>query len=176
MADKITVKISGRSVTLKEFTDTLKDIPLKLRGRATKTMLEYLRDEFRRQSISYPAYRHVTRENAYGNYHGHNAKGWKSAKQRRFVMMKIRSGEITPGTPRRTGAWARGWQVRGDGVKSTLYNDAPGVQWGHGEDTHAMQLAMVGWSPLGELIENSLPDAMEYTAEWIKEEIIKMIK
>jgi len=100
-------------------------------------------------------YKYVSRKAAYG-------QTFVSDKQRRYVMAKIKSGEITPGRENRTGAIKRGWEYKtqGGGYGATIYNKVKGTEFVHGDATQARQPRMVGHRTLGEIISTNIKGAM----------------
>jgi hypothetical protein len=159
MDTPVEIKVNGRRIKYGDLQKFITSLPENSRAKATVHVSQFLVKRFYESDYTQP-YRYISRKNAYGNYHGHNAGGWKSDKQRRFVMAKIRSGEFTPGSPNRSGAIAEGWKVRGKGGNSQIYNAAPGAVWVHDNDFQAMQPAMAGWPPTDDMIEENIDDAI----------------
>jgi len=98
---------------------------------------------------------------------------WSSDKQRRYVMAKIRSGEITPGTPNRTGNSTDSWQyVAVTDWNYTITNPEPGAYWTTDNYGQANQPAMVGWRKVTENImdnlEGGIRSALSALSEWLK--------
>lgn len=88
----------------------LSKLPTAVQDAAADDVLKYMLNVERH----YPPYKHITLKQAYG--------GWKSEKQRRFVMAAIREGRIT--IPyKRTQRFSKGWRIEGKGVNAILYNE-----------------------------------------------------
>lgn len=145
---------------LKKFLDTLPD---ELIAEINEDALEYLQNVMR----NYPPYQYVSRRRAYPE-----VGGWFSDKQRRYVMAKIRSGEITPGQPNRTQRLANGWQVLGSGSNAILVNEVPYGQFVQGDGTQARQPALVGWRTVNNLAQASTP-RIEKIAEGLAKRRLK---
>ena len=80
----------------------LKSLPHGGIKRVLEAMVIYFIGDASHGLVHYEPYKYITRKQAYG-------KTFESDKQRRYVMAKIRSGEITPGKENRTGVTAMGW-------------------------------------------------------------------
>jgi len=160
MADTpVEIKVNGRRIKYGDLEKFITSLPRNARGKATVHLVGFLAKRFYESDYTQP-YKYISRRNAYGGYRGHDRAGWKSDKQRRFVMAKIREGKITPGTPNRSNKIAEGWKVRGSGVEAQLYNAAPGAVWVHDNNFQAMQPAMAGWPPTDDMIEENIDDAL----------------
>jgi hypothetical protein len=126
-------KVAG----LPTFINGLARFKMRFQGDAVAAAAVYLVGNESRGLTHEPAYKYVTRKSAYG-------QTFSSAKQRRYVMAMIRSGEITPGKEKRTHAIQRGWRILYSGLGARIRNDAPGVGWVMGTQ-QARQPAKVGW-------------------------------
>lgn len=85
---------------------------------------------------SYPPYHYVSTQ---------QAGGWKSEKQRRYVMAAIRRGDIQ--IPyRRTQTLAQGWKAVGSGVNQIVANETPYAGWTMGEGTQSQMMQLRGWT------------------------------
>jgi hypothetical protein len=165
----VEIRVNGRTIKYGDLSKFISSLPRNARGKATEHVAKFFAKRFYESDYTQP-YKHVTRRSAYGGYRGHSPAGWKSDKQRRFVMARIRSGEFTPGAPQRSGAIAKGWKTRGSGVKTLLYNEAPGAVWVHDNRYQAMQPAMAGWPPTDDMIEENIDDAINDLALFIVED------
>lgn len=80
------------------------------------------------------------------------AGGWRSEKQRRYVMAMIRNGTIK--IPyRRTQGLRNRWELMGEGKNQIVVNESPiaGFVMGHGTQSRMMQ--MRGWKTENERLE-----------------------
>jgi hypothetical protein len=106
---RIEVRFVVRNV--EELQAWLKTVPLGTLRAGLRAFTEYVIGN-ETHGLKHPdPYKYVSRESAYGYT-------FKSDKQRRYVMAKIRSGEITPGQENRTGRSEEAWQY----VARTEYN------------------------------------------------------
>jgi hypothetical protein len=143
-----------------------KSIPVELRKIAVEEGSKYLVGDETHGLKHIVSYKYVSRASAYG-------ETFKSDKQRRYVMAKIKSGEITPGRENRTGSISAGWGYRktGGGYSSVLYNKANGAEFVYGDDLQAKQLGMVGHRKMSEVIKTNMEGAMlavrQAVSRWI---------
>jgi len=74
--------------------------------------------------------------------------------------------------PMRTGNLQRGWQVRGDLYRQTIYNDVPYAQWIHGNDTQTWRAAYGNWRTIATIIASNMKGAIRHAyaklGEWFK--------
>lgn len=102
---------------------------------------------------SYPAYKYVSRAEAYPDAPA--GPGWFSDRQRRYVMAKMRKGEIA--IPyQRTDTLKQGWQSTGVGIKNTV----PYSRYVQGSMSQSQHENLVGWPT---------------TRNWLKEHIGQII-
>jgi hypothetical protein len=108
-------------------------------------------------------YKYASRARAYG-YTGAKFEngnpvpaGYFSAKQFRYVMAKIASGEMTPGTENRTGKSTAAWQAvpRNDGYRYTLSNGERGAYYTRDDKGQARQPANVGWRKVSQVVTDN---------------------
>lgn len=126
----------------------ISDLPRNLRGPATEEAAKYLIGNGSHGLSHYPNYTHISRAAAYG-------QTFVSDRQRRKVMAMIRSGEILPGYPRRTGNTQRGWIIVGSGASSKIRNDTAGAFYSHGDPGQAKLNEMGGWRRIGLIIASN---------------------
>jgi hypothetical protein len=100
-------------------------------------------------------YKYITRKAAYG-------QTFQSARQRRYVMAAIRSGQITPGKPNRTGDAARGYMYTetNGGYGRTIQNSDVGAYYTQSDTGQARQPALVGWRKISQNISDNISGAM----------------
>ena len=160
---------------LKQYIDAL---PRAIRGFVTQEIASTLVEDYLRP---YPPYRYASRKSAYGST-GAKFKngnpvppGYFSAKQFFYVMSRIRSGDIHPGRPGRTGKLADAWKVTGDGVKAKISVDmkkAPYAGYVVG-DIQAAQPYHAGWVKANYTIDYGMKAATEKAQKavdrWLKE-------
>lgn len=159
------IKVSVRGIDqLKKFFSELTPAARKA---AVKGASEYLVGNDSHGLRHYVSYKHVTRKSAYG-------RTFESDKQRRYVMAKIRSGEITPGRANRTNTLKRGWayKLQGGGFGARVYNPVPYAHFVMGDEGQARQPAKVGWRKVMEVVSTNLNGMMKAANEavnrWLK--------
>jgi hypothetical protein len=145
----------------------ISDLPRSVRGAATEAAARYLVGNGSHGLTHYPAYSYVTRRRAYGS-------SFFSDRQRRKVMAMIRSGEILPGYPRRTGAFQRVIQIVNDGVKTRILLTAPHSVHLVDDERQARQPMAAGWRRVGLVIASNERGAIQ-AADRAAQEIIKTL-
>lgn len=140
---EISIKVRGLDA-VKEFIDS---IPRNVRGVATEAAAEYLISDGRHGLKHYPAYKYVTRRSAFG-------VAFFSARQRHYVMARIREGSIDPGAPHRTGEFQRSWHMEGEGAKTRIVGTLPHERWPD------RLTERVGWRPVDDIISTNYKGAI----------------
>ncbi len=143
-----------------ELQDMFKEMPRHLRGVATEAASDDLVGDGNRGLRRYPSYKYVSRTSAFG-------KPFVSNKQRRYVMMMIRSGRIEPGYPHRTGNYQRSIHRTGSGVSSRIVGDLPHEGWPN------RQAKRIGWRDWDEIASTNIVHmtqaAERAVAAWLKQ-------
>lgn len=147
----IKIEVSARSI--QKVKDWLASIQRGVKGRALEEFTRYIVGNNQHGLKHYPPYKYVTRKKAYG-------QTFVSDKQRRYVMAKIKSGEITPGTPQRTGKQADSWGYTVAGTRARVYNTATGSKYTMGNRTQARQPELVGWRKVKDVITSNFSGAI----------------
>lgn len=143
MADEfIGVDVYG----IEELNRKLAAWPLAAQNAAVDATSEYLLEVVR----TYPPYAHITYKAAYG--------GFKSDKQRKYVMARIREGTITPGVKNRSQRFRRGWKVIDKGTSSMIVNEVPYGRFLMGDAEQARMPKMIGWKKLGNIIKERMKE------------------
>lgn len=134
----IDLRTSGLDKAIKDF-DELPDAVI---DAGTEAANEYIVDMER----AYVPYRHVTVA---------ESGGWKSEKQRRYVMARIREGTIK--IPyRRTQNLRRGWKTLGYGRNQIVVNEVPYAGWVKDIATQTQAHMLRGWEVTANDIRNKL--------------------
>lgn len=118
---------------------------------------EYIIGDGTRGLKQYGAYKYVTRRRAYGST-------FKSEKQRRYVMARIREGSIDPGVPHRTGRTQRGYmakEARG-GYAVQITNKEPGAYFTRDDTGQARLNALAGWKKAGAVVKSNMAGALRH--------------
>ena len=116
------------------------------RGAAAEASAEYVVGNQAHGLRHYVPYKYISIKQAYG--------GFKSAKQRGYVMAMIKEGKIDPGVPHRTGEMQRAWEYHGSGTRYTIDNPTAYVGYVMGQDQTRMH-AIIGWRRVPEVIESN---------------------
>ncbi len=156
--DLVGIDISG----IQELIDKFDKLPQAAKDGAVDEVSPYLLNVMR----AYPSYKHVTYKAAYG--------GFKSDKQRRFVMANIRNGTITPGKSNRTQQLSRGWVKIGSGQNTILANETPYAKWMYDDGQQANMPRMIGWKTLGATLKEKSAQIMRRADAGIKKALHKL--
>lgn len=150
------VELSARSS--ERVKTWLKSIIYGVKGKALEAFTQYIVGNNQHGLKHYPPYKYVTRKRAYG-------QTFQSDKQRRYVMAKIKSGEITPGKSQRTGKQADSWGYQMRGTSARVYNTATGAKYTMGNRTQARQPELVGWRKIQDVVMSNFVGAMRYAQQ-----------
>lgn len=156
------IKFSVRGV--EKLQAFFKKLPADARKIAAPAVATYLIGNDARGLKHYVGYKYVSRKSAYG-------QTFSSDKQRRYVMAKIREGEITPGSPRRTNALKRGWayKLQGGGYGASIYNPVPYAGYVMGDGSQANQPRLVGWRTMMAVVNTNIKGAIKAAEREIQE-------
>ena len=150
---------------LPEVQKFLKELPRGTLRVGLDAMSDYFIGDERHGLKKYPSYKYVARKTAYPE-----VKGFFSDAQRRYIMAKIRSGEITPGKPNRTGATAAGWtkQTTNNGYGVSIKNDEVSAFYTMSDKGQARQPKRVGWRTMSTVIMSNMAGAMRHAIAEVK--------
>lgn len=143
-------------INLQEVLAKIIDLPEDIADVAVTDVNTYMLNILR----GYPPYKYVPYKKAYG--------GWKSEKQRRFVMAAIRDGRIKPGQPNRSQSYSRGWRAVGSGRNQYLQNATRYAAYLQGDDSQARMMGIIGWKKLTRVLEERAPRINEIIDAAIK--------
>lgn len=103
------------------------------------------------------------------------AGGFKSDKQRRFVMAMIREGKIDPGVPHRTGNTQRAWHLDegSNGYKPVIVNATKGALYTRSDTLQSKLNALAGWRKVSDIISTNIAGAIRHAQAAINELIRK---
>ena len=152
----------------KEVSAFLKTLPRGTIRIALKAMADYFLGDERHGLRHNESYKYVSRKRAYG-------VTFFSDKQRRYVMAKIKSGEIKPGQSNRSGATSAAWTAKETkgGYGYTLQNPSRGAYFTRSDKGQARQPAMVGWRKVLKVVQDNMKgairSAMAKVKEWIRQ-------
>lgn len=148
----------GEIKGIEVITAYLKQVPHGTVRVALRAITEWIIGDGRRGLKHYGAYKHVTMKKAYG--------GFKSDKQRRYVMAAIRDGRIDPGVPHRTGNTQRGYTAveSQNGYRQTIINSQPGAYYTRDDEGQARLNALAGWQKKSVVIANNIAGAIRHAS------------
>jgi hypothetical protein len=135
---------------IKEIEAKIAALPVKVAEAGVEYSTNYLLGVLVNKEI--PRYKYASRAAAYPNAPA--APGWFSEKQRRYVMMLIKRGDIKIPYTRagKAGGIQSRWKIEGTGVKLRIVNDSPEAVFLYDDRLQARQPAMVGWKKIGVII------------------------
>lgn len=123
-------------------------------------------DEYIVNSLKiYPPYSYITVS---------QSGGWKSEKQRRYVMMQIAHGLITPGRPNRTQRLSQGWQTVGSGKDQIVANEVPYGIYEY-DIQHQSQMHMLqGWDVIPTFLQERMSEIVRRFDAGVKNALHKL--
>ena len=140
----------------------LKTVPLGMKTVTGRAVADYLVGNQSHGLKHYTPYKYVSYK---------SIGGFVSDKQRRYVMAKIRSGEIDPGYPHRTGNMQRGWVVGGDPPRYVIKNDVSYSNYVVGDNEQSRMHNKIGWRTVSKNISDNMKGAIRAAnlaiAKWI---------
>jgi hypothetical protein len=160
------VIVSWKIRNLEKLNEFLKKLPYGGVRIALKAFTEYVIGNESHGLKHNEPYKYVSRKRAYG-------QTFQSDKQRKYVMARIRSGEITPGKPNRTGNTSDGWQyTMVTDWNYSVNNPEPGAYWTRGDTGQARQPALVGWRKVTKVAMDNFAGGVRAAeaaiSKWIK--------
>lgn len=156
--DFIGLEVAG----VEELRTLLAKVPDAVGGEAVDEVNKYLVNVLKQ----YPPYKHVKYKDAYG--------GWKSEKQRRYVMARISEGTITPGYANRSQEFSRGWKTVDKGINSLIVNEVPYGRYLMGDTTQARMMGMIGWDRITFIIRERMPEIIKKAVAGVKKGLAKL--
>jgi hypothetical protein len=135
MASKFSITVEG----LEQLQHRITSLPDEAKAEILDSVSAYSIQVLRAEQ---PPYRYVSRARAYGRQKG--GMGWFSDKQRRYVMAKIRRGEIHIPYGR-TGKLARGWTAVRTKERVTFGNKTVYAPYVIGFAAQSRHEKLVGW-------------------------------
>jgi hypothetical protein len=157
MPDFIGIDISGN----KEIADKLGG----LYAAVADAGVEEANDYIVRAERLYPPYAHIP-ISAVG--------GFVSDRQRRYVMAKIASGEITPGRSNRTQRLAQGWGVIGEGVNQIVVNEVDYAPYVVGDREQTQMHMLQNWSITSLFLRERMSEIVRHFDAGVKNAIRKL--
>jgi hypothetical protein len=108
-------------------------------------------------------YKYVTRKAAYG-------VTFFTEKQRKWFFWALNTGQIDPGSGKRTGETSKAWKAepRNDGYRYTLTNNTPGGYYTRDDYGQARQPAKVGWRKVSAVLTANYAGAIRAAVAAVK--------
>lgn len=154
------IKVSIKN--LDKVVEFIKKVPLGMKTVTGRAVADYLVGDMSHGLKHYPPYKYVS-WNSIG--------GFVSDKQRRYVMAKIRSGEIDPGYPHRTGNFQRGWYVGGEPPRYVIKNEISYGNYLVDDNEQSRMHSKIGWRTVSKNIADNMKGAIHAAnlaiAKWI---------
>ena len=144
----ISVSVRG----LEEVEEFLKTVPRGAKGIAAQAYSTYLLGNDKHGLKYYPAYKKITRKQAYG-------KSFVSDKQRRWFFASLKDGSLQ--VPHiRTYNMRNSWQKIGNKWRPVLRNLAPYAKWVMGDSNQSRLSKLIGWRKVAQVIIDNTKGAM----------------
>jgi hypothetical protein len=134
----------------------LRSVMLGAKNRASFALAEYLMGNESHGLKHYPAYKHVPYS---------EIGGFKSDKQRRYVMARIREGSITPGLSASNRYYGDAWHISGEPPRYTLKNDVKYAGYLVGDNDQSLHSQKQGWRKVSQNIADNLQGAMRHARD-----------
>jgi hypothetical protein len=155
---KITSKgIPETQAWLKSLASNVKDV-------ATRAVAEYLIGDQSHGLKHYPPYRHVPYS---------RIGGFASAKQRRYVMARIREGSIVPGISVSNGYLRDAWKYKAQGSRYEISNDVGYAKYLVGPGSQSRHSLAQGWRNTLQTVQANLKGAIRHAnaeiKKWLRE-------
>lgn len=156
----IKVKVRG----LEDVIKFIESVPRGTRGDAIQAIAEYIIGDDRHGLKHYPAYKKVTRRQAFGI-------PFFSEKQRRWFFWALKSGRLT--LPyKRTNKLKNAWRITGDRWRPVIRNDMPYAHHVMSDDRQSRMQKKIGWRTMGKNIQDNMKGAIQKANQviqaWIK--------
>ena len=130
-----------------------------VRDEATRAVAEYLVGDESHGLKHYPPYKHVPYS---------SIGGFKSDKQRRYVMARIREGSITPGMSASNGYMRDAWSYKAQGSRYEIKNDTAYAKYLVGPGSQSLHSQRQGWRITVQTIKDNLAGAYKHANAEIK--------
>ena len=147
------IKITMRGIEAVQ--EYLKTVPYGALKDALAAFTEYIVGNEQHGLKHADPYKFVTRKAAYGF-------SFFTDKQRKWFFWALNTGQIDPGSGKRTGESTGAWKAepRNDGYRYTISNPTAGAYYTRSDTGQARQPAMVGWRKVAQVIIDNTAGAM----------------
>ena len=151
------LKITSRGIP--ELQAWLQSLANGVKDEATRAVAEYLVGDESHGLKHYPPYKHVPYS---------QIGGFVSAKQRRYVMARIREGSITPGISASNGYLRDAWTYKAQGSRYEITNDVGYAKWLVGAGSQSLHSQRQGWRTTVQNVRDNLAGAYRHANAEIK--------
>jgi hypothetical protein len=158
------IKVAVKGI--EKIQEFLRALPLGTKTVATRGVAEYLIGDVSHGLKHYPPYTHVP-YSAIG--------GFRSDRQRRYVMARIREGSIEPGISASNGYFRDAWRISGEAPRYNLVNDVGYAGFLVGDSQQSLHSQKQGWRKISQTIADNLAGALQNAIakvnEWLREHV-----
>ncbi len=157
------MQVKFRIRNVKAVQDFIKSVPRGAVRVALKAFSEYILGNDQHGLRHNEPYKYVTRKSAYG-------VSFFTEKQRRWFFWALNTGQIDPGSGKRTGETSRAWKAepRNDGYRYTMTNNTPGGYYTRDDYGQARQPAKVGWRKVSAVLTANYAGAIRAAVAAVK--------
>jgi len=157
------MQVNFRIRNVKAVQDFIKSVPRGAVRVALKAFSEYILGNDQHGLRHNEPYKYVTRKSAYG-------VSFFTEKQRRWFFWALNTGQIDPGSGKRTGETSRAWKAepRNDGYRYTMTNNTPGGYYTRDDYGQARQPAKVGWRKVSAVLTANYAGAIRAAVAAVK--------
>lgn len=148
---------------VKAVQDFLKSVPRGAVRVAVQAFTEYVLGNDQHGLRHNEPYKYVTRKSAYG-------VSFFTEKQRRWFFWALNTGQIDPGSGKRTGETSKAWKAepRNDGYRYTITNNTAGGYYTRDDYGQARQPAKVGWRKVSAVLTANYAGAIRAAVAAVK--------
>jgi hypothetical protein len=131
-----------------------------MRQKVSGWIAEYIIGDDSHGLKHYPAYKHIPWS---------SVGGWKSAKQRRYVMARIREGSIEPGLSASQNYLKDAWKFKAAGARYVIDNDVAHGKWLMGPGKQTLHSQRQGWRTTTQVVNSNTAGAIRHARAKVKE-------
>lgn len=157
------MQVKFRIRNVKAVQDFLKSVPRGAVRVAVQAFTEYVLGNDQHGLRHNEPYKYVTRKSAYG-------VSFFTEKQRRWFFWALNTGQIDPGSGKRTGETSKAWKAepRNDGYRYTITNNTAGGYYTRDDYGQARQPAKVGWRKVSAVLTANYAGAIRAAVAAVK--------
>jgi hypothetical protein len=152
------IKIDVRGI--EQVRQYMQKVELGVKGVAARALAEYLIGNVQHGLKHYPPYKHVPYS---------QIGGFKSDKQRRYVMARIREGSIDPGISASNGYMRDAWKLSGEAPRYQITNDVGYAGYLVGDNDQSLHSQKQGWRTVTKNIADNIVGAFKHATDKVNE-------